>query len=308
MVLEEKPVQQKSLGSMSLVQDIKQKLANLNVFEKFIVANVLVFIIAQILKPILKTSSSLSWFHLPSDFSDFILQPWSLVTYAFLHYDFMHILFNMLWLYFIGRFFISMFNTKLGLNVYFMGAISGGLFFLLAYNILPDIFHSGRILVGASAAIRALLIFICAYMPDMGVRFFSFNIKLKHIGIAIIVIDAFGLYSGIADPINGNAGGYLSHFGGTVLGYLYGTQLSKGKDIGKGFERFMDSVSNLFRSNRSTLKTVHKKKTKVAGYTKDEFKEFNNQKQIDLILDKISKSGYDSLTKEEKEFLFKAGK
>ena len=293
---------------MSLTQDVKQKLLNLNVFEKYIVINIAVFVLAQILKPILKTPTSLSWFHLPSELSNFITQPWSLVTYAFLHYDFMHLLFNMLWLYFIGRFFINMFNTKLGLNVYFLGAISGGLFFLLGYNGLPDVFHSGRILVGASAAIRALLIFICAYMPNMEVRFFSFNIKLKHIGIAILVIDTFGLYNGILDPIHGNAGGYLSHFGGTVLGYCYATQLRKGKDIGKWFERFMDSISSLFKANKSTLKTVHKRKSKVAGYTKDEFKEFNNQRQIDLILDKISKSGYDSLTKEEKEFLFKAGK
>jgi len=293
---------------MSLTQDVKQKLTQLNVFEKIIAVNVVVFLIGQVLKLVLNTESSLSWFSLPSGFIDFLMQPWTIVSYAFLHYDFMHILFNMLWLYFIGRFFVNMFNTKLGLNVYFLGAISGGLMFLLGYNILPDVFHSGRILVGASAAIRALLIFICAYMPNMDIKFFTFNIKLKHIGIALVIIDAFGLYNGILDPINGNAGGYLSHFGGAILGYYYGTQLNKGNDIGKWFEPIIDGFSNFFKFNKSPLKTVHKKKGKVAGYNKDEFNEFNNQKQVDIILDKISKSGYDSLTKAEKEFLFRAGK
>ena len=286
---------------MSLTYDVKQKLKHLNVFEKLIVANVIVFCCAQILRYVLNTESSLSWLELPSDFLDFIKQPWTIITYAFLHYDFLHILFNMLWLYFIGRIFVNLFNPKLGLNVYFLGAISGGIIFLLGYFLLPNVFSSGHRLVGASAAVRALFIFMCAYMPNKDLRFFTFNIKLKHIGIALVVLDFVGLFGG-------NAGGNLAHFGGTILGYFYATQLTKGKDIGKGFERLMDSVTSLFKTNKSSLKTVHKKKGNVAGYTKDEFKEFNNQKQIDVILDKISKSGYDSLTKAEKEFLFRAGK
>lgn len=286
---------------MSLSHDVKQKLRHLNVFEKLIAVNVIIFCCAQILKYILNTESSVSWFELPSELSEFIKQPWTIITYAFLHYDFLHILFNMLWLYFIGRMFINLFNTKLGLNVYFLGAISGGIIFLLGYFLLPNVFSSGDSLVGASAAVRALLIFMCAYMPNMDLRFFTFNIKLKHVGLAVVVIDAIGLFGG-------NAGGNLAHFGGTILGYFYGTQLNKGKDIGKWFENIVDGIANLFKSNRSSLKTVHKKKGKVAGYNKDEFKEFTNQKQVDIILDKISKSGYDSLTKAEKEFLFRAGK
>jgi membrane associated rhomboid family serine protease len=286
---------------MSLTQDVKQKLTHLNVFEKLIAVNVVIFCCAHILRYILKTESSLSWLELPSDFLEYIKQPWTIITYAFLHYEFWHILFNMLWLYIIGRMFINLFNTKLGLNVYFLGALSGGVIFLLGYFILPNFFHSGDRLVGASAAVRALLIFMCAYMPNMDLRFFRFNIKLKHVGLAVVVIDAIGLFGG-------NAGGNLAHFGGTILGYFYGTQLNKGKDIGKWFEHIVDSIANLFKSNKSSLKTVHKKKGKVAGYNKDEFKEFTNQKQVDIILDKISKSGYESLTKAEKEFLFRAGK
>lgn len=286
---------------MSLTHDVKQKLNHLNVFEKLIAVNVVVFCSAQILRYILNTESSLSWFELPSDLFDFINQPWAIISYAFLHYDFMHMLFNMLWLYFIGRMFINLFSTKLGLNVYFLGAMSGGGIFLLGYFLLPNVFSSGHTLVGASAAVRALLIFMCAYMPNMDLRFFTFNIKLKHVGFVVVIIDALGLFGG-------NAGGNLAHFGGSILGYFYGTQLNKGNDIGRWFERIADSIANLFNANKSSLKTVHKRKGKVAGYNKDEFKEFNNQKQVDIILDKISKSGYDSLTKAEKEFLFRAGK
>jgi hypothetical protein len=154
-----------------------------------------------------------------------------------------------------------------------------------------------------------LLIFLCAYLPNQEVRFFVFNIKLWHVGLAIVILDVFGLFVGIQDTVNGNPGGNLAHLGGAILGYFYAKQLLKGHDIGKGFERLLDSITNLFKpSKKSHLKTVHKNKSKVGGYTKSDFNEFNNQKKIDVILDKISKSGYDSLTAEEKEFLFKAGK
>ena len=290
---------------MSLTQDMKYKLARLNVFEKIIVVNVAIYFVGLLLKPlqgITNSFTSLSWLELPSDFFDFILKPWSIITYAFAHYHFWHILINMLWLYIIGRMFLNLFNVKQGLNVYFLGAIVGGLLFLFGYNVLPEFFVTGNRLVGASAAVRALLIFLCAYMPNMELRFFTINLKLWYLGAAIVVLDIVGLF-GL------NAGGNLAHLGGALLGYVYAKQLLKGNDIGKGFERAMDWFASLIKvSKKSPLKTVHKKKTKVAGYTKDEFKEFNHQKKIDLILDKISKSGYESLTAEEKEFLFKAGK
>ena len=190
----------------------------------------------------------------------------------------------------------------MALNIYFLGAISGGLFFMLCYNLLPNVFGERSSLLGASAAIRALLIFLCAYMPNQDIRFFMFNLKLWYVGAAIIVLDIIGLF-GI------NAGGNLAHLGGALLGYFYAKQLIKGQDIGKGFEKIMDAFTNFFKASKKTpLKTVHKNKSKVGGYNKADFNEYNNQKKIDVILDKISKSGYDSLNSEEKEFLFKAGK
>ncbi|WP_100615660.1 rhomboid family intramembrane serine protease [Confluentibacter citreus] len=287
----------------SLSQDIKTRLARLNVLEKIIVINVVIFLFGFVLSLILGYSHgvSLSWLELPSDFETFILKPWSLITYAFAHYDFFHILFNMLWLYVIGQWFLSLFNPKLALNVYFLGAISGGLLFMICYNLFPSLLTTSS-LVGASASVRALLIFLCAYMPNKDLQFFTFNLKLWYIGLAIVVIDVIGLF-GL------NTGGNLAHLGGAVLGYVYAKQFSKGHDIGKGFGKFMDAIVDFFSfSKKSPLKTVHKNKSKVGGYTKADFNQFNHQKKIDVILDKISKSGYDSLTAEEKEFLFRAGK
>ena len=289
---------------MGFSQDIKLKLSQLNSLQKIIVVNGLVFILGLLLKLINGSfqQSTLSWFELPSDFSDFIFKPWSIISYAFVHYDFLHILFNMLWLYVIGELFLNLFNPKLALNVYFLGGISGGLLFMLCYSLFPQVFNTGNRLVGASASVRALLIFLCAYLPSKEIRFFAFNLKLWYFGLAIVILDIIGLFGT-------NAGGNLAHIGGAALGYFYAVQLKKGQDIGKGFERILDWITNPFKNTqKSPLKTVHKNKSKVGGYTKADFDAFNHQKKIDVILDKISKSGYDSLTSEEKEFLFKAGK
>ncbi|OYX25733.1 MAG: rhomboid family intramembrane serine protease [Flavobacteriales bacterium 32-35-8] len=287
----------------SLFQDIKTKLERLNALEKIIVINVIIFLFGLVSSIVFGSSrsGSLSWLELPSDFGTFILKPWSVITYAFAHYDFLHILFNMLWLYMVGQWFLNLFNPKLALNVYFLGAISGGLLFMVCYNLFPNLLVTSS-LVGASASVRALLIFLCTYMPNKELRFFTFNLKLWYFGLAIIVFDVIGLF-GL------NTGGNLAHLGGALLGYFYANQYVKGHDIGKGFGKFMDAIVDFFSfSKKSTLKTVHKNKSKVGGYTKADFNEFNHQKKIDVILDKISKSGYDSLTAEEKEFLFRAGK
>lgn len=278
----------------SLLQDIKEKLARLNVLEKVIVVNVIVFLIGVVLSPVL------SWFELPSAFGKFIVKPWTIITYAFVHYDMFHLGFNMLLLYFVARMFLNLLSPKMALNVYVLGAIFGGVFYLLFNDFLPN--SGSGVLVGASAGVTAVLIFLCAYMPNQEVRIFTFNLKLWYIGAAFVALDVLRL-------LGDNGGGYLAHLGGALLGYIYAKQLTKGKDIGKGFEKLMDGFFSLFKfKKKSPLKTVHKNKSKVGGYTKADFNEFNNQKKVDVILDKISKSGYDSLTAAEKDFLFRAGK
>lgn len=290
----------------SLNYDIKDKLKNLSAFEKIIALNIFVYIIGWLIFQTqgIPRTESLRWLELPKDFIEFILKPWSVLTYGFAHIDFWHLFFNMIVLYFVGRSFSNLFSVKLSLNIYFLGILSGGLAFLLVYALFPNsVLKNVGPLIGASAGVRAVLIFLCAYMPNKEIRLVTFNIKLLYIGLLLVALDVPGLFSS-------NAGGSVAHLGGYLLGYLYAVQLRKGIDIGKGFERFVDSVSNFFsKSKISPLKTVHKsKKKQFAGHTKQEFGEFNNQKKIDVILDKISKSGYESLSQEEKAFLFRAGK
>lgn len=293
----------------SLTQDIQDKLKRLTAFEKIIAINVLVYFVGWVIANFSSASraSSLSLLALPKDFSEFIVKPWSIITYGFTHIGFWHVFFNMLVLYFVGRSFANLFNIKLSLNIYFLGIITGGLAYMLMYALLPDgIFKATGDLVGASAGVRAALIFLCAYMPNYEVRIVKFRIKLLYFGLVMVALDVLGLFSGV------NEGGYVAHLGGDILGFFYATQLRQGKDIGKWFEKIIDSISSLFSfRSKAKLKTVHKrsKRSKAfAGHTKDEFGEFNKQKQIDIILDKISKSGYESLSQEEKEFLFRAGK
>lgn len=288
---------------MSLFQDLKYRLTKLNAFEKIIALNIAVFIIGRLSAGISNTSPFINFLKLPSQFSEFIYKPWTLITYGFAHFSFIHILFNLLILYFISRMLLNLFRPKMALNIYFLGIIIGGLAFLLVYNVIPKNYlvnTSG--VIGASAGIRALLIFLGVYMAQTEVRIISFNVKLKYIAIALVTIDILGLFSL-------NQGGNVAHLGGAILGYFYAIKLKEGKDIGVGFERIMDTVVSWFQP-KSNLKTVHRssKKKSYAGKTKQEFNTFNDQKKVDLILDKISKSGYESLTAEEKEFLFKAGK
>lgn len=288
---------------MKTIEDLKYKYNNFNSFEKIIVINVVVFILGKIIGVLGRYNDPLYYLKLPSDFFDFLFKPWTIISYGFAHYGFFHLLFNLLILYYMARMLLNLFRPKMALNIYFLGIITGGFLFLAAYNILPNsVLVPTAGLVGASAGIRALIMFLGVYMADTEVRLIMFNVKLKYIAIALIVLDVLGLF-GL------NQGGNIAHLGGALLGYVYAIRLQKGIDIGEGFEKLMDSFMALFKP-KSTLKTVHRKRGKsgYAGKTKKEFDKHTKQKRIDMILDKISKSGYDSLTDEEKKFLFEAGK
>ena len=167
---------------MSSFDNLKYKFNRFNVFEKIIVINIIVFVIGALLGVFVRTNDSLSFVKLPSDFYDFFLKPWSIFTYGFLHYDFFHILFNLLILYYISRMLLNLFRPKMALNIYFLGIIVGGLAFLFVYNVLPStLLKNTGGLVGASAGIRALLIFLGVYMAETEVRIFVINVKLKYI-------------------------------------------------------------------------------------------------------------------------------
>jgi membrane associated rhomboid family serine protease len=285
----------------SLNQDIREKLSRLNVFEKIIVVNVVVFLFSFVSLRLQGVEASLDWLSLSKSFSEVLSKPWTLLTYGFTHYSFVHLFFNMIILYFFGRSFSNLFKQDLSLKVYLLGILCGGFAFVLVYNLFPSgILNTVGPVVGASAGVRAIIIFLCAYLPTKQVQFFTFQFQLKYIGIAMVLFDIPGLLSQ-------NSGGTVAHFGGYLLGYFYARQFQKGIDIGQ----FIDRIIAYFSGTAAPLKTVHKNKNKkqsFAGKKKEEFDRFTHQKQIDLILDKISKSGYESLTQAEKDFLFRAGK
>lgn len=282
--------------------NLKYQYANLSIAEKLIVVNVIVFIVDGLLKTLLGVAI-MSWFELPKDFSIFITQPWSIVSYSFFHGSLGHVFWNMMLLYFSGRIFLNLFGNKRFLNVYFLGVIAGGLTFLLSYNVFPTLIHTNTSLIGASAGVTAILIFICAYIPNQEVRLFIINVKLWYIGAFVVLTDLIQI------PTSGNVGGHLAHLGGAALGYFYARQLLNGTDIGSGFEKLVDGIANIFRKKekKSPLKTVYRKES-VKKQTKPDYAKESKQRKVDGILDKISKSGYESLSQEEKDFLFKAGK
>ena len=279
----------------SLKQDIKTKFLHLHVLEKIIVLNTSLFFLGIILN--LLGINLLDWFSLPYRFSEVLSHPWSIITYGFLHHSLGHLFFNMLVLYFIAQSFANLFKPRLSFKIYILGVIFGGLAFVFVSMLIPDLLRINGPLVGASAGVRACILFLCVYWPNKPIGFFSFRFPLKYLGIAMVLLDLPGLMSV-------NSGGTVAHIGGYLSGFLYAKQLKIGKDLGS----FLDVVLDYLKS-ANKLKTVHKSKSStMGGKQKKEFNTFPQQKQIDLILDKISKSGYDSLTQAEKDFLFRAGK
>ena len=241
-----------------------------------------------------------NWLELSSSPDVFLFKPWTFLTYAFFHASFLHLLFNMMVLNFSSQLFLTFFTQKQYLGLYILSAIFAGVVFALSYYFLG---YSGSI-VGASAAIMAILVAATTYQPLMNVRLLLIgNVKLWHITAVILILDLMQLRLE-------NMGGHISHLAGALFGFIYIKLLQNGSDLSIVISRTLDFFANLFKKSPSTpFKKVHKNYQKPTEkvtsriVTKDK-----TQQQIDEILDKISQSGYDCLTKEEKEFLFKAGK
>lgn len=283
---------------MGVIDDLKYRFNTGTIVQKLIYINIAVFVVAMLLKVTTGLyGSQLSfidkWFALDDNYNEVIFKPWTLVTYGFLHGGFLHILFNMIALYFIGELFIQYFSQKQLLNFYLLGTFFGGLVYLLSQNYFPLFERRNTYLVGASAGVSAIFIGLATYMPNFSVniRFIGF-VKLKYLAFIWIGLDVLGL-------IGGNAGGAFSHLGGALFGFLYVNQASN-KEIG-----LWDSFLALFKRREKPLQTVHKSKNRRNNNPKNDDA---TQQKIDAILDKISKSGYNALSKSEKEFLFKQGK
>jgi len=290
---------------MNLIDEIKVSFKEGSTLTKLIYLNLGVFLavkIAQIFFILFNTpqgfESLLRWFAVPAYFPDLIRKPWTLLTYMFLHEGFLHILFNMLWLFWFGRIFLEYLDQKKLVSVYLLGGITGAILYIISFNLFP-VFKSvvtESVALGASASVIAVVIAITAYVPNHTVYLmFIGPVKIKYIGIIIFVVTSVLDFST-------NTGGKIAHIGGAILGFIYTSQFRKGKDIGKWINRLIDQVVTLLKP-REKMKVTHKKSTTDYEYNE---KKAQEQEEINRILDKISKGGYESLTKDEKETLFKA--
>ncbi len=289
---------------MTFKEQFNIRIQQLNSAEKLILINVVCFVLPMLIKTVLflfniSSTNFINWFELSASWIDLPTKPWSIITYSFLHSGFFHLFWNMYLLFFSSKLFLNLFPSNTFFNVYFLGVVVGGITFILSYTFFPVFQNSSPVMIGASAGVMAVFIFMSTYSPDLEIRLILFNVKLRYLGIAFLLLD-------VVQIPYGNAGGHLAHLGGAILGFYYVKQLKNGKDIGKPFKNFIDKIINIFR-RKPKMRTVYKreKSQKIKKKVSDAGEK---QKRIDRILDKISISGYESLTQAEKDFLFKIGK
>lgn len=289
----------------NIIDNLQKEFKQGSILNKLIYINIAAFILLSIINVLsfmfqFNNSLLLDRFYLPANTITLAKQPWSIISYMFLHNGILHILFNMIWLHFAGKLFLQYLNPQQLLTTYILGGISGGLIFILAYNYIPVFqqLSNSASAVGASASVLAIMIAIATYVPNYAVQFPFFGfIKLKYIAIFIVTIDLLSI------P-NSNAGGHLAHIGGALFGYIYVIQIKKGKDYSLSFFNLLSVLINTFK---------RKKRINISHRRPKSDYEFNSekslkQKEIDKILEKIANSGYDSLSKNEKAKLFNASK
>ena len=237
----------------------------------------------------------------PASFANLMLKPWTIITYMFVHEGFMHLLFNMLWLFWFGKIFLEFMPGRRIYTLYFIGGISGALAFMVAYNVFPVFEDSiqNATTIGASASVLAITVATAVLVPAYSVNLlFLGPIKIKYIALFTVILDVLMIRSG-------NAGGHFAHLGGAISGALFVLFIRYNVAQLLGISQLKSLNINPFR--KKPLRTVHSKAKPLSD------EEFNRQKalkqqRIDLILDKISRSGYTSLSAEEKDILFNSSK
>lgn len=289
--------------------DLKESFKRGNIFIQLIYINAGIFLITTLTKVLLQLFNRSTEFFdllaLPASFDRFLHQPWSILTYMFMHAGFLHILFNMLWLYWFGALFLNAFSAKHLRGVYVLGGICGGLLYMIAYNTFPYFSNAieGSVLVGASASVLAIVAATAYREPNYPVRLLLFGtIRLKYLALVVIGIDLLFITSD-------NAGGHIAHLGGALAGLWFAASLTKGMDITSWINKVIDAIASLF--NRKSWKRKPKMKVHYGTHQKDYDYNANKKAQsdeVDRILEKLKKSGYDSLTTEEKKNLFDASK
>lgn len=292
---------------MTIFEEIKESFKKGSSLTRLIYVNLAVFLIVKITQVILFlfNADPLSYslvirnLAVPAEFPALIRKPWTIITYMFLHNGFLHILFNILWLYWFGRIFLEYLDGKKLVGVYLLGGFSGALFYMIAFNFLPAFENilSSSIALGASASVLAIVIAISVYVPNYTIYLlFLGPVKLKYIALVTILIDIISI-------AGSNAGGHIAHLGGALFGWYYIQRYRRGKDITKGINSILDAFFTWLKPRRN-IKVTYKRTPSDHEFNRQRVQ---NQEVIDKILEKISRSGYDSLTKEEKELLFRQG-
>lgn len=297
-----------------ILTDLKETFRRGNIYIQLIYINVGIFVIGTLVNVFLQlfkyhAADIFGIFALPASFYGFIRQPWSILTYMFMHAGFLHILFNMLWLYWFGSLFLYFFSAKHLRGLYVLGGICGGLLYMVAYNVFPLFSNevAGATLVGASASVLAIVAATAYREPNYRVQLFLFGaVRLKYLALVVIGIDVLSITSS-------NAGGHIAHLGGALAGLWFAASLSKGVDLTGWINWFLDAFASLFQ--KRTWKRKPKMKVHYGGGATSREKDYDynahkkaQSEEIDRILDKLKKSGYDSLTTEEKKSLFDASK
>ena len=286
---------------MNIIEDIKLQYRTGGISNKIIYWNVALFLLSFVFYDFKSGFFNFpDWLAISSQPNIVLHYPWTILTYAFFHQGFLHLFFNMMVLNFTSRLFLTFFTQKQYLGLYILSAIFSGVVFVLSFYFLDKV----SFMVGASGAIMALLVATTTYQPLMNIRLLLIgNVKLWHITAVILLLDLMQIQLE-------NTGGHIAHLSGAFFGFIFIKLLQGGTDLSKIVSRVIDFFYNLFNKKKTTpFKKVHVNKSKASKSASSRIViKDKTQQQIDEILDKISQSGYDSLTKEEKEFLFKAGK
>lgn len=296
-----------------IVDDLKQKFKLGNIVTRLIYINVAAFVVGLLLSTILglfkiNFGEILSLFYLPADLLQIARRPWTLFTYMFMHAGVWHLLGNMLWLYWFGRLFLYFFSAKHLRGLYFVGGLMGALLYIAAYNTLPyfreDLYSA--ILLGASASVLAIAVATAVREPEYQINLmFIGPVRLKYFALFIVLYD-------ILSTGSSNAGGHIAHLGGALAGWWFAKGISQGYDITRWINVCIDGIGNLFKKReKKPRKPKMKVHTNNNGRTADY--DYNARKkaqsdEVDRILDKLKKSGYSSLSEEEKRRLFEASK
>ncbi len=288
---------------METLNTLKYRFKNAGIVEQLIYVNLAIYIlvfITNIFQP--NNNFIIEWFSLPANFDEFLSKPWTIITYGFLHAGFIHILSNLFALFYIGHFFKQYFTSKQLLNFYLLGTLFGGIIFITSYSFFPFLQQvtDNDVLLGASAGISAIFIGSATYMPN-------YELKIPLIGfVKLWKLAGIWVALDVLQIPAGNLGGHLAHIGGALFGFLYVLKASNKEII--VFNTLRKTVSKYFEKKEKPLKTVYKSGKKPTKTTFKKTQKSKNQQKIDTILDKISTSGYDTLTQTEKDFLFKQGK